>query len=190
MLENQNFNRSAAGSPAVAAAATSRDYYPNLANVLATLLAVFARPAQATQPGAGAVGTDRTWARGQLSMLLREFETQLDFDLQVWRDGIYALRLSQLLRRISPGAFRHGLLARDLEGQHDCAQVTAADAIPGTLARAVLARAQDPDDAELARVADRVVRRADQVDQLRQRVERGLSRLRRSVAPGARRARP
>ena len=50
MLQNQNLNRPTAGSPAVAAAATIRDYYPNLANVLATLLAVLARPAQARQP--------------------------------------------------------------------------------------------------------------------------------------------
>ena len=174
MLENQNSNRPTAGSPAVATAATFRNYHANFANVLAILLAVLARPVQA-QPGAGAGVTDRTWARGQLSKVLRGFETQLDFQIHAWRDGIYALRLSKILRQVSPHQFHRSSLVRDLV--RDSAQVAAADVIPGALARAVRDRARDPEDVELARVAARVARRAGQAERLRQQVERGLSKL-------------
>jgi hypothetical protein len=121
-------------------------------------------------------------------MLLRVFEGHLNFQLQARREQIHALRLSQFLRRISPGASR-GLVARGLEAQCDCAQMTAADVIPSALARAVLARVQGPDDEELARVAARVARRAAQIDRLCQHVQRGLSKLRWPGATGARRRR-
>ena len=181
----------AAGRPAtgLAADAAGTVDYPRMAEVLVTLLSALATPT-ATRPGPGVVtATVRAEARDRLGMLLRVFEVHLNFQLQTRRDGIHALRVFRLLHRISPGAFRRGLLARGLEAQCDCAQMTAADVIPGALARAVLARVQGPDDEELARVAARVARRADQVDRLCQHVQRGLSKLRWPGATGARRRR-
>ena len=175
MLENQKTNRPTAGNCATATAANIGDYHTKLANALATLLAVLARPAQVTQPAVGAVVTDRDRVRDQLSLLLREFERHLDFQIDIWGEEIYALCLSRFLRQVNPRRFRRSPLVRDLA--RGCAQVTAADVIPGALARAVRDRARDPDDVELARMAARVTRRAAQADRLRQRVERGLSKL-------------
>jgi hypothetical protein len=160
--------------------------YPRFAALLMTLLAALSRPPHG--PG-GDTPTGRAVARDQLGMLLRGLEMQLDFTSKAWHDGIHALRLSRLLRRIDPGAFRCRLLGRDLEASYDGARLTAADVVPGLLARAVQARAQGPDDAELLRVATRVARRADQVEILRQQMERGLSRLRQAGTTGTRRRR-